>query len=128
MRLPGGKDNFDSSLPPPSILSLPYPHVLVRSHELVWAVFSSNSFENELGMNLKYALLMFKIDGLNHYQIKQAAQQLLSTCTVRPLLPQTYHCCTNWRRTKDYHFTTISLSTQKVTRLVAFFRGDSRKK
>ena len=34
-----GRDNFKSSLQPPSFLSILYPQVLVQSYEFVWAVF-----------------------------------------------------------------------------------------
>ena len=67
-----GRDNFNSSLQPPSILSIPYPQVLVQSYEFAWAVFFNNKFESKKFTQRNYALLMSKIDGDNHYHIKQA--------------------------------------------------------
>ena len=67
---PRGRDDINSSLRLPSILSLPYPQLLVQFHELASAVFFNNSFETKLSTRRKLALLTFKIDGLNLYQIK----------------------------------------------------------
>ena len=39
----------------------------------MWAVFFNNKFESKKFTWRNYALLMFKIDGDNHYQIKQAS-------------------------------------------------------
>ena len=50
---PRGRDDFNSYLRPPSILSLPYPQLLVRSYELALAVFFNNSFETKLSTRRK---------------------------------------------------------------------------
>ena len=69
-----GRGNFNSSLRPPSILSIPYLQVLVQSYEFAWAVFFNNKFKSKVFRQRNYALLMYKIDGDNHYQIKQASR------------------------------------------------------
>ena len=69
-----GRDDFNSYLHLPFILSLPNLQVLVRSYELASAVFLDNNFESKLQMKRKYALLLIKIDGLNHCQIEQTAR------------------------------------------------------
>ena len=99
-----GRDDYNSSLRPPSILSTPYPQVLVQSYEFAWAVFFNNKFKSKMLTRRNYALLMFKIDGDNHYQANQTSSaQLLSTCIVRPLVPQAHSCCRNRTRSKNCH-------------------------
>ena len=68
-----GRYDFESFLKLPSILSIPYPQVLVQSYEFAWAVFFNNKFKSEILTRRKEALLIIKIYGDNHYQIEQAA-------------------------------------------------------
>ena len=59
---PRGRDVINSSLWPLSILSLPYPQLLVEYHELAFAVFFNDSFETKLSTRRKLTLLILKID------------------------------------------------------------------
>ena len=84
---PRSRNKINSYLWPTSIFNLPYLQLLVRSYELVLAVFFNNSFETKLLTRRKLALLTFKIDGLNLHQIKPPDPSVVSIGIGRPSMP-----------------------------------------
>ena len=53
----------------------------------------------------------FNVDCKRDYVGQTSFAQLLSTCIVRPLVPQAHHCCRNRTRTKNRHSANFPLST-----------------
>ena len=119
-----GRDDFNSSLLPPFILSKPYPQEFVQSYEFARAVFFNNKFESKVLRRCNHALLMFKIDGDNNYQSSLRAAIAYLYC---PSIDTS--SASLWQKLDEivvFHSATFPRSTQKLTSSARDLRGESR--